>query len=200
MKNKILTLISILLIASALVLSSCTIPVVNPDDSSSNSEQSSEPQNSENSESGSAASNEAFPPQTASDLNVYSINANAGDTVELPVVLSNNPGMVSLQLRLQYNSSVMSLSEIRDGNIMGKNSSSDNLKSVPYVLSWENDTLTENITTTGTLVTLVFKINSDAQAGSYPIEISYNKDNYEAIDVNMNAVEIGIANGAIIIK
>lgn len=199
MKNKILVILSLLVIISALVLSSCTLPVENPA-GSSDSEQNSDPQNSENIESKSDASNEAVPPQNQSDLNVYSINANAGDTVEIPVVLSNNPGMVSLQLKLQYDSSVMALSEIRDGKIMGSNSSSDNLKSIPYVLSWENDTVTENITKTGTLVTLVFKINADAPTGSYPIELNYNKDNYDIMDVNMAAVEIGIANGTIIVK
>lgn len=201
MKNSKLLLLTLLFIISAVMLSSCMGLIDNAETGDSSTEAPSGSQASENTDNAtSAPSDEAVPPQVPSDLNVYTKNANAGDTVEIPVVLSNNPGMVSMQLHLQYDATVMTLEEVRDGGIMGENDSSVVLTKVPYILSWANDTAKSNITTTGTLVTLVFKINADAVSGTYPVEISYDKNNYDIINVDMNSVDIGIANGAVIIK
>ena len=201
MKNSKLLLLTLLFIISAVMLSSCMGLIDNAETGDSSTEAPSGSQASENTDNAtSAPSDEAVPPQVPSDLNVYTKNANAGDTVEIPVVLSNNPGMVSMQLHLQYDATVMTLEEVRDGGIMGENDSSVVLTNVPYILSWANDTAKSNITTTGTLVTLVFKINADAVSGTYPVEISYDKNNYDIINVDMNSVDIGIANGAVIIK
>ena len=201
MKNSKLLLLTLLFIISAVMLSSCMGLIDNAETGDSSTEAptgSQAPENTDNATS--APSDEAVPPQVPSDLNVYTKNANAGDTVEIPVVLSNNPGMVSMQLHLQYDATIMTLEEVRDGGIMGENDSSAVLTKVPYILSWANDTAKSNITTTGTLVTLVFKINADAVSGTYPVEISYDKNNYDIINVDMNSVDIGIANGAVIIK
>ncbi len=201
MKNSKLLLLTLLFIISTVMLSSCMGLIDNAETGDSSTEAPSGSQASENTDNAtSAPSDEAVPPQVPSDLNVYTKNANAGDTVEIPVVLSNNPGMVSMQLHLQYDATVMTLEEVRDGGIMGENDSSVVLTKVPYILSWANDTAKSNITTTGTLVTLVFKINADAVSGTYPVEISYDKNNYDIINVDMNSVDIGIANGAVIIK
>ncbi len=201
MKNSKLLLLTLLFIISAVMLSSCMGLIDNAETGDSSTEAPSGSQASENTDNAtSAPSDEAVPPQVPSDLNVYTKNANAGDTVEIPVVLSNNPGMVSMQLHLQYDATVMTLEEVRDGGIMGENDSSAVLTKVPYILSWANDTAKSNITTAGTLVTLVFKINADAVSGTYPVEISYDKNNYDIINVDMNSVDIGIANGAVIIK
>lgn len=202
MKNSKLLLLTLLFIISAAMLSSCMGLIDNAETGDSSTEAptlgSQAPENTDNATS--APSDEAVPPQVPSDLNVYTKNANAGDTVEIPVVLSNNPGMVSMQLHLQYDATVMTLEEVRDGGIMGENDSSAVLTKVPYILSWANDIAKSNITTAGTLVTLVFKINADAVSGTYPVEISYDKNNYDIINVDMNSVDIGIANGAVIIK
>lgn len=139
-------------------------------------------------------------PEQMLDLNVYSREAKTGQTVEIPVVLSNTPGMVSVRLTLNYDSNVLSLTEVRDGGIMGSSGSSPDLSNVPYILSWENDTATSNFTETGTLVTLVFQVNEKASVGTYAIELSYDENAYDIMDVDLKSVSISIANGAIIVK
>lgn len=139
-------------------------------------------------------------PEQMLDLNVYSREAKAGQTVEIPVVLSNTTGMVSVRLTLNYDSTVLSLTEVRDGGIMGSSGSSPDLSKVPYILSWENDTATSNFTETGTLVTLVFQVNEKASVGTYAIELSYDENAYDIMDVDLKSVSISIANGAIIVK
>lgn len=109
MKNSKLLLLTLLFIISAAMLSSCMGLIDNAEIGDSSTEAptlgSQAPENTDNATS--APSDEAVPPQVPSDLNVYTKNANAGDTVEIPVVLSNNPGMVSMQLHLQYDATVM---------------------------------------------------------------------------------------------
>ena len=64
-------------------------------------------------------------------------------------------------------------------------------------MAWANDTLSENITFNGGLVTLVFEISNNAEIGDYPIEISYNYDNYDIYNMNAEKVKFYTVDGNI---
>lgn len=127
-------------------------------------------------------------------ITVITQNGILGSTIEVPVVLKNNPGMVSLSMDVLYDESVLKLIKVTDGGILGEQQHTSQLSS-PYRLTWANDTISENILTNGTLVTLSFEILSEAKEGQYPITISYNYDNSDAYDKDMQKVKLHMISG-----
>ncbi len=126
--------------------------------------------------------------------------AKPGDTVNIQVSVSNNPGVVMLGLDVGYDSSVMKLTKVTDGALLGTATHTKNLERNPYHLTWDNPTVTTDFTQNGVIVTLTFLINNDASPGSYPISLSYEKDNSEIMNVNMDDVDFVLENGAIVIE
>ena len=124
---------------------------------------------------------------------------NPGETVDVNINLFNNPGIVSATIKVKYNSSVLSLKKVTDAGMLGIQSHKPEYTS-PYTLAWANDTVTSNFTINGTIATLTFKVNDDAEKGKlYPIELSYNYDNYDIYDKDINPIQFDMINGGIFI-
>lgn len=132
-------------------------------------------------------------------ISVSTVEAKPGDTVNVKINMANNPGVTSVLLTIGYDSSILTLTKVTDGGILGSQFHSDAYKN-PYTLCWANDTATSNIKKNGTIVTLTFKVSNTAKSGNYPISVSYDKDNYEIIDKDMNPVTFSLSNGAITVK
>lgn len=126
-------------------------------------------------------------------------NAIIGNTVEVAVKLENNPGIASMTLRVNYDTSVMKLLSVTDSGKLGTAVHSDNYSS-PYTLCWVNDTATENFTENGTVAVLKFQILNDAKTGNYPISVSYNYDNYDIYNVNVEKVRFDSVSGNVTIS
>lgn len=122
-----------------------------------------------------------------------------GNMVEVAVKLENNPGIASMTLRVNYDSSAMKLISVTDSGKLGTAVHSDNYSS-PYTLCWVNDTATENFTANGTIVTLKFQILDDAVVGSYPVAVSYGYDNYDIYNTDVEKVKFDTVNGNISIS
>lgn len=120
-----------------------------------------------------------------------------GETVDVEIVMHNNPGIVSMVMRVGYDSSVLTLKSVTDAGILGTQVHSDDYTRNPYQLTWANDLATTNYTANGTLVTLHFEIAADAEAGTYPIEVSYTKDNFEIFDCDANELDVDTAPGSV---
>ena len=130
-------------------------------------------------------------------ITAENVTANPGDTVDVKISLSNNPGIVSATIKVDYDSNVLTLTKVTDAGVLGTQSHKPEYTS-PYTLAWANDTATTNYTVNGTIVTLTFKVGNNAENGkSYPISLSYNYNNYEIYDKDLNPVEFSISNGSI---
>ena len=132
-------------------------------------------------------------------ISASNVEANPGDTVDVTVNIANNPGVTSVLLTIGFDSSALTLTGVTDGGILGSAFHSNNYKN-PYTLSWANDTATTNITNNGTAVTLKFKVADNATVKKYSITVSYDVDNYEVIDKDMNPISFGLVNGSIDVK
>lgn len=132
-------------------------------------------------------------------ISASNVEANPGDTVDVTVNIANNPGVTSVLLTIGFDASALTLTGVTDGGILGSAFHSNNYKN-PYTLSWANDTATTNITNNGTAVTLKFKVADDAAVKKYSITVSYDVDNYEVIDKDMNPISFGLVNGSIDVK
>lgn len=96
-----------------------------------------------------------------------------GEEVQVTVDMKENPGIVSARLMLSYDAELLELVKAEDAGLLKGYMSSDRLDANPFVATW-NDGLGENNTENGTLLTLTFRINSEAKVGDVAnVEISY---------------------------
>ncbi len=123
--------------------------------------------------------------------------AKAGETVDITVSLNNNPGIVSATMNVKYDDSALTLTKVTDAGVLGAQSHKPEYTS-PYTLAWANDTATSNYTVNGTIVTLTFKVSDNAQGGKlYPVELSYNYNNYDIYDKDVQLIKFDVENGGV---
>ena len=124
----------------------------------------------------------------------------AGDTVDITVSLENNPGIVSATMKVSFDSDALTLKNVKDGGVLGMQYHKPELTS-PYTLVWANDTATRNFAVNDTIATLTFAIKDGAEKGkTYPVELTYDYDNYDIYDKDLNLIRFSVNNGQIRIK
>ncbi len=124
-------------------------------------------------------------------ITVSSTTGKNGDTVDVTVSMSGNPGVVSVTLDLEYDSSALTLTGVTDTGLIPGQMHTTKYTS-PYRLTWANDTAPENFTVNGQLATLHFQVNEGAAAGDYPIEVTIPKDgiyNYDVDNIDFALVD-----------
>lgn len=89
---------------------------------------------------------------------INSARGKAGDTVDVTITMSNNPGFVSANLYVKYDENILTLKKVKDGGLLSGVTHSDNYTS-PYGLCWVNDLSKENFKVNGVLATLTFEIS-----------------------------------------
>ena len=98
-------------------------------------------------------------------LSVDTTQASVGSTVEVDLNITQNPGIVSIYLDMSYDTTRLELVEIKETGFVGEPNHNTDLTQVPYAITWDGGTLPSNVTATGTLATLVFKVKDDAPTG-----------------------------------
>ncbi len=130
-------------------------------------------------------------------ITVGSVKSAKDTTVNVPVVIKNNPGIAMMALTVDYDSSVLTLEGVTDGGILGISMHSPDYENDPYTLYWSNPTATENFTSNGTIATLSFKLKSGAELGKYPITISYDYDSEDIINKDFERIELLTVGGEV---
>lgn len=116
------------------------------------------------------------------------------ETVDVPIAISNNTGIIGLTLTVEY-SEGLALTDVTKGTALtsltmtkpGK--FSDN----PIKVTWDGED--KNDLDSGTIVTLSFVVPKDEEK-EYPIEISVGG----VVDENINPIATSIENGKIIVN
>ncbi len=136
-------------------------------------------------------------PSDKAQITVSNVNATPGDTVDVAVTFANNPGIMGATLTVTYDDKALTLVSVQDGGILGAQSHKPELKS-PYTLAWSDDTAVTDNTSNGVAAALTFKVSDSAVAGqSYPIAVSYDYDNYDIYDVDLDPVDFALVNGSV---
>lgn len=130
-------------------------------------------------------------------LIVGNVEGGAGEKVIVPIELDTNPGFVSMSLSVTYDTSDLTLISCEYTEVISGSVHSANYIS-PYVLTWENDTLTSNITSTGTIVYLTFLVSEDAKEQDYSIIVRIPTDGI--LDAKGNTVSASSAMGTITVS
>lgn len=131
-------------------------------------------------------------------LTMPHVQAFIGQTVEIPVVLSNNPGMMAMEFTISYDPAALQLVDIINGGLF------DNFSwSVGYARSSGSATITlggpdeiADTTGNGTVVTLVFQIVGESTESA--VSITYLNGNIYSGDTG--SVDAVIDNGFVEIK
>jgi len=115
-------------------------------------------------------------------ITVSSLTADTGSTVEVPIIMENNPGVAAVSLDVTYDNTKLSLASVEDGKILGTSTflSGKDLTMVPYTLNWD-DLSSENNTGNGTLAVLTFNV-LDSDATDTSIKVSVNQKSTFNID------------------
>ena len=119
--------------------------------------------------------------------------ARAGETIEVAVLMRNNPGIVSTVLRLTYDPQVLTLTDVRNGDVFPANTfhAGGDPAEIPYGTAWLN-ALDDDNTQNGTLVTYVFAIAANAPTGATALTLTY--DTASTFDAQLSPVPFSVQN------
>ena len=121
--------------------------------------------------------------------------------VRVPVVIGNNPGVISLMLEIYYARDYFTLKsvEYNSASGFGKTLGNDDYSQYPFRMIVGDDTAKSNNTFNGTIATLVFEINDSAPADlgyDVGVETAFSNGTY-TIDANLAPVEFASVYGSI---
>lgn len=137
--------------------------------------------------------------QTEPTIKISSVSGMAGETVDVTLSLENNPGIIAMRVDLLYDKDALTLTNVTDsGKLPGKNHSPE--ITYPYSLYWENGTATEDIVVNDVIVTLTFKISKNASAGSYPVSVSYDNENYDIFNYGFEPIDFAVVAGNVTVN
>ena len=108
---------------------------------------------------------------------VSDVEGKAGDTVAVTVRLENNPGLVSAKVKVGYDASALELIAYEYGDLPDSGYNKVNIAKNPVTINYCYGDAEENFTDE-LLVTLTFQIKADAVAGTYPLTLTYDEDDF----------------------
>ncbi len=117
--------------------------------------------------------------------------ARAGETVAVTVAVKNNPGIASMKLKVSFDQTVMTLTEVVYNSEIGGQFTQPQSKNSPVTLNWVS--AFADAEGDWTFATLTFAVSEDAEAGNYPILVTYDPD--DVYDLSENNVEFYVENG-----
>ncbi len=129
-------------------------------------------------------------------LSVQSVSGVSGGTVDVDVIIKNNPGILGATLTFTYDEG-LTLSGVKNGDAFSALSlSKPGNFSSPCNFLWDGEELLEEDITDGTVITLTFEIDEDAPAdANYSVAVSYVSG--DIYDLNLNPVKLNIENGIV---
>ena len=129
-------------------------------------------------------------------LRISTASAAPGEEVELALSIENNPGIIAANLELHYDLEKLELIGVTDQKLLPNGVFSDSFATYPYILFWEASTASANITASGELARLRFRVKESCAAGqSARVWLSYDPDNiynYALQNVSFTCVEGGV--------
>ena len=145
-------------------------------------------------------------------IEAESVTGKAGDTVDVAIKVTENPGIIAFGIQVKYDSSKLEIVENYDAEnevhlnpainkIFGTSfnyTPSENYKDNPYTLVVDN-VGSKNNTATGILMEMTFRIKEGAELGDAPIEVSFTKSG-TPIDKNLDTVPHEAKNGKVTVS
>ena len=128
-------------------------------------------------------------------MTMSSASGNRGDTVTLSVKLNSNPGLVTMTIKVSYDTSVLQLISVSEPGLLIGTQLNTNYGS-PYTISWIDGATTTDNNATGTIATFTFKILDNAAIGDSKVTLQFI-DSYDS-DYNENS--FSVTSGKVTVK
>lgn len=126
--------------------------------------------------------------------------AKPGETVQVPVSIANNSGIIALRIHIAYDADVLTLQSVTDGDLFpgGTVLMGGQVQANPYTVIWEDSLSRENYTQNGTLVTLQFLVSETAAPGDTTVSVTC--DAGSTFDTDLNSVTFSTRNGVVTVQ
>ena len=112
--------------------------------------------------------------ETTPYFELAGVDGKIGETVEMPLYISNNPGITSLSVKISYSMMNLELVEVEDEGLFESRISTGGMLDNPISISWF-DSNSEDKLESGILAVLKFKILEGAEISA--VTITYDEDN-----------------------
>ena len=123
-------------------------------------------------------------------VSVGSASGKAGDTVTVNVDLTQNPGVIAMQLNVGYDEKQLELVNVSNSGVLNGYNSPSTYGGGSYTLNWEDGLSSTNNNGTGTVATLTFKLKEDCDKANVTVSgKGHNAD--------VNTVSVSGASGTI---
>ena len=133
------------------------------------------------------------------EITVENKTVHRGQTFSIDVDISQNQGLISLFLTLEYDESVMKLSNVIQRDALSSLTlTTTNVETSlgygikPFNILWDGK---DSDDTNGTIVTFIFDSFIDAPIGEYPINITYDKQNTNI--AYQTPTDLSVTNGVV---
>ena len=128
-------------------------------------------------------------------IKVSDVKVNPGDTVSVTISLENNPGITGARIFVDYNSDVLTLKNVENGNVFAGTAPvlSPSFDVVPYQLQWSIGV--KDMTDDGVLATMIFDVNENAEDGKYDISLTYDQE--DIFNTKFENVHFDVSNGTV---
>lgn len=127
-------------------------------------------------------------------LRVETPEARAGEQVEVDFILENNPGVIALQLVMDYDDTRLKLVEAKDCGLVAGAVFGNDYNKIPFTFVWASASHT-NFDKDGVLATLVFEVLEDAPSGNAHIVLQRHARNI--LNVDLEEVPLTLINGGV---
>lgn len=129
---------------------------------------------------------------------VETVNAKAGDTVDVKIDITDNPGVIALKINVEYDENALTLVGVTDGGVLGGYLFDDAYAS-PYILTWNEGDADQNNTSVGTIATLRFEVASEVEAGNFEITVGIADAN-DCLNYDLESVSFEATVGGVIVE
>lgn len=111
---------------------------------------------------------------SAAEIFVENVNAQPGETIEVPVCIENNTGIASVRMKLTYDPDALTPTGVEAGNLSGGAQVAGNAgQNGEYYILWSN---AEDVADDGCLVNVIFAVSESISVGeSSEISLSYEE-------------------------
>lgn len=137
--------------------------------------------------------------ETTASVRIDTVYAEPGESVDVAVEILNNPGIISVEFKVNYDTDILELASQPDDCELfsgGDCMFSGTLDTYPYSVSWMDAVSRDNYTDSGDIVILHFNVLDTAETGLTEITV----EGINALDVNLDDVVFESVNGGVEIK
>ncbi len=128
-----------------------------------------------------------------------------GETVEIPVYISNNTGIMGFRLNFTYNADLITPVSVTRGDVTALGAFNDSIGTTDqntFSVVWNNES---EVYLNGKLLTLTFKVNNNAPYGTADIGVSFSQgdtfnESYGDVKLICNDIEGAVTNMVPVLK